>query len=115
MQNISAPQLATWLRDTRDARDTQREHPVLIDVREPWEFNLCHIDGSIAIPMSRISQHWSDLNLNPEAEIVVICHHGQRSLHAGLFLEHQGFSHVTNLVGGIAAWAHQVEPAMPTY
>ena len=107
MQNISALQLATWL------RDTQREQPVLIDVREPSEFNVCHIEGSTPLPMSRIPQFWSDLN--PAAETVVICHHGQRSFQVALFLEHQGFSHVTNLVGGIAAWAHQVEPAMPTY
>lgn len=107
MQNISAPQLAAWL------EDAQRAQPLLLDVREPWEFTRCHIRGSIMMPMSSISQHWPALD--PEAETVVVCHHGQRSLQVALFLERQGFSHVTNLVGGVAAWAHQVEPAMPSY
>jgi rhodanese-related sulfurtransferase len=55
------------------------------------------------------------MELGRDAEIVMICHHGARSFQAGLFLEQQGFANVINLQGGVAAWARDVDPAMPTY
>jgi rhodanese-related sulfurtransferase len=55
------------------------------------------------------------MELARDAEIVMICHHGARSFQAGLFLEQQGFAKVINLQGGVAAWARDVDPAMPTY
>jgi rhodanese-related sulfurtransferase len=53
--------------------------------------------------------------LNPEQEIIVICHHGVRSRMVGLYLENHGFSNIINLVGGVEAWAREVDPNMPTY
>jgi rhodanese-related sulfurtransferase len=107
MQQISAPQLKTWL------DDKERAKPVLVDVRQPWEFDVCRIDGSKPLPMSAIPARFMELDRN--AETVVICHHGARSYQVCMFLEHQGFTNIYNLYGGVAAWAQQVDPAMPTY
>jgi rhodanese-related sulfurtransferase len=107
MQQISAPQLKAWL------DDAERAKPVLVDVRQPWEFDVCRIDGSKPLPMSAIPARFMELDRN--AETVVICHHGARSYQVCMFLEHQGFTNIYNLYGGVAAWAQQVDPAMPTY
>lgn len=107
MQQISAVQLAEWL------RDESRAKPVLLDVREPWEFETCKIEGSQSLPMRSIPQRLAELDA--DAEIVAICHHGMRSLQVAAFLEHNGFGKLYNLQGGVAAWAAQVDPKMPTY
>lgn len=87
--------------------------PVLLDVREPWEWNLCRLPGAILIPMGELPARLQELNR--EAETVVICHHGVRSYHAARYLETLGFDDVINLSGGVAAWADEVDPAMPRY
>lgn len=107
MQQLTAPELAAWL------ADPARPKPLLLDVREPWEFTTCHIDGSTLIPMQTIPARQQELD--PDAPVVCICHHGARSMQVAAFLEHQGFSQVSNLYGGIHAWALQVDPAMTTY
>lgn len=96
MQQISASQLAAWL------SDTQRPQPLLLDVREPYEFAVGHIAGSTPMPMNSVPAHYMDMAR--DATTVVICHHGQRSLQVALYLERQGFSNVINLAGGVAAW-----------
>ena len=93
--------------------DTQRVVPVLVDVREPWEFEICHIAGARLVPMGLIAERIAELD--PEAETVVVCHHGVRSARVGAFLESRGFQNVVNLEGGVAAWAEQVDSGMPTY
>lgn len=107
MQFLSAAELAARL------NEPSRKPPLLLDVREPWEFELCRIEGSLLMPLASVPQRQQELD--PEAEIVVICHHGVRSAHVCLFLEHQGFERLFNLSGGVAAWAEQVDPAMPRY
>ena len=107
MQRLSPVQLSEWLADPR------RPKPVMLDVREPWEFQLNHINGSIHIPMSLIPAHMDDLD--PASEMVVICHHGARSLHAASFLEQRGFGKLYNLDSGVDGWAKTVDPKMPTY
>lgn len=107
MQQITSEQLAQWL------ADSDRPRPTLLDVREPWEFELCRIDGSRPMPMATVPNRLDELD--PEADIVVICHHGARSFQVAMFLEQRGFPHLHNLSGGVAAWAHSVDPAMPTY
>lgn len=87
--------------------------PVLLDVREPWEWNLCRLPGAILIPMRELPTRLAELN--KDAETVVICHHGVRSYHAARYLEAAGFVDVINLAGGMAAWANEVDPAMPRY
>jgi sulfur-carrier protein adenylyltransferase/sulfurtransferase len=85
----------------------------MIDVREPYEWRIARIDGARLIPMSRVSSASADLPR--ERDIVVYCHHGQRSQAAGQFLVAQGFTRVWNLTGGIARWSAEVDPSVPTY
>ncbi len=87
--------------------------PVLLDVREPWETNICRLPGAVLVPMRDLPARLSELN--KDAETVVICHHGVRSYHAARYLEAAGFPAVINLAGGVAAWADEVDPAMPRY
>ncbi|MFW5452333.1 rhodanese-like domain-containing protein [Thioalkalivibrio sulfidiphilus] len=107
MQQLTPRGLQAWL------EDRGRPAPLLLDVREPWEYDIAHIQGSTLVPLSRIPAWLAEAD--PQQEIVVICHHGVRSHHAGLFLEHHGFSRVTNLVGGIDAWSREVDPHLPLY
>jgi rhodanese-related sulfurtransferase len=107
MQTITAPELATWL------GDASRAKPVLLDVREPWEFQTCHIAGALPMPMNTVPARMQELD--EETPIVCICHHGARSMSVAAFLERQGFTQVTNLTGGVHAWALQVDGTMPTY
>lgn len=94
--------------------EASTDPPLLLDVREPWEFEVCHIEGSELVPMRQVPERAADLD--PERETVVICHHGVRSYQVALFLERQfGFSNVINLAGGVAAWARDLDPQMPTY
>lgn len=108
MHQLSAPQLHEWL------GDPGRPKPVLLDVREPWELERCPMPGGpLSMPMRSVPARY--LELDRDAEVVVVCHHGARSYQVAMFLEHQGFTNVYNLYGGVAAWAQQVDPAMPTY
>lgn len=107
MQSMTAQELALWL------ADESRPKPVLLDVREPWEFATCHIAGSLLIPMGTVPARMTELE--EDAPIVCICHHGARSMQVGAFLERNGFSQITNLTGGVHAWALQVDNSMPTY
>src|ERR1700730_10142443 len=107
MQNLSAPALAEWL------ADPARSKPILLDVREPWEVQTAHIAGSTHIPLQQIPAR--GLELDENADIVCICHHGGRSAQAGMFLESRGYTKVYNLQGGVDAWARQVDGTMPTY
>ena len=107
MQHLSATELANWL------ADSTREPPLLLDVREPWEYETCHIQGAQLMPMSSIPARQEELD--PQQPVVCICHHGARSMQVGFFLERAGFEHVINLTGGVHAWALQVDGSMPTY
>jgi rhodanese-related sulfurtransferase len=107
MKAVSARELATWLADDR------REKPLLLDVREPWEAQICRINGSELVPMQALSARLPDLDR--ERPIVCICHHGGRSAHVAMFLARYGYESVYNLTGGVDAWARQVDTTMPTY
>lgn len=85
----------------------------LIDVREAWEFDTVRIGGSLLIPMAEVASRVGELD--NDSDIVVICHHGGRSLQIAAFLERAGFSGVHNLTGGVDAWARSIDPSMPTY
>jgi len=87
--------------------------PFLLDVREPEEFDYCHIDGSVLIPMAELPRRASELPA--DREIVAVCHHGVRSFQAAVFLRQDFGLDVTNLQGGIDAWAQEVDPAMKQY
>lgn len=87
--------------------------PVLLDVREPWEYAICHIGGCKSIPMGQIPHRIRELD--PKAKIVVICHHGMRSREVARFLEQAGFTDVSNLEGGIDAWSREIDPRVTQY
>jgi rhodanese-related sulfurtransferase len=106
MRELSARELSVYLKEVGDP-------PLLLDVREPWEFGRASIEGSQLIPMRSVPDRLQELD--PGRETVVICHHGIRSRMVAHFLERQGFSNVINLSGGIAAWARDIDRHMPTY
>ena len=112
MQQLQPEELAAWLAES-GMTDAVRPQPVLVDVREPWEYQLCRIEESLHIPMNTIPARFSELD--SETPIVLICHHGTRSFQVGMFLEQQGFKHLYNLQGGVNAWARSVEPGMALY
>lgn len=104
---ITPAELAAW------RADAARPAPAVIDVREPWEYERCHIEGSRLVPMREIPARLAELPR--DREIVFVCHHGGRSLQVAGWLARNGFSQLHNLAGGVDAWARTVEPAMPRY
>lgn len=107
MQSINATELANWLKNDKQPK------PILLDVREFSEVQLCEIPGSIHMPMNTIPTRLDELdNLVP---IVCICHHGMRSMQVAHFLKQHDFESVFNLTGGIHAWAMLIDPSMETY
>ncbi len=95
------------------ARLTSGTRVALVDVREPWEWDLCRLEGARHIPMGEIPARY--LELEPDDEVVVYCHVGQRSAMVVQFLRQQGFQKAVNLRGGIEAWARQVDPTLRRY
>ncbi len=107
MQTLTPAALAAWL------ADPARPAPVILDVREAWEISTAHIAGSLSIPLQSLASRHTELN--SDAEIVCICHHGLRSARAAMLLETYGFAKLYNLQGGIDAWSQDVDPAVPRY
>lgn len=89
----------------------------LIDVREPSEIAIAHISGFVVLPLSEYEQ-WSPeitSRFDPEAETLVICHHGMRSAQMCQWLQSQGFKNVKNISGGIDAYSRMIDPSVPRY
>lgn len=86
---------------------------MVVDVREDSEVAIAHLKGALHIPMGKLPTRFRELDA--AEPVVVFCHHGLRSQQVAQFLESKGFSQVSNLAGGIDAWAEQVDPAMPRY
>jgi len=107
MNQITPPELAAWL------ADQGREKPLLLDVREPWEFEKARIAGAQLVPMREIAQRLDEIS--PARPIVAICHHGGRSLQVAMFLEKNGYKNVHNLAGGVDGWSKTVDPSVPLY
>lgn len=107
MKQISAPELAAWL------ADASREKPVLLDVREPWEFERARIEGAQLVPMREVPSRIGEVT--KDRAVVAVCHHGGRSMQVALFLEKAGYKNVHNLAGGVDAWSRTVDPAVPLY
>ncbi len=87
--------------------------PVIVDVREQWEFDLGHLDGSVHIPLGTLPEGMETLDRS--AEIVTVCHTGRRSLQAAHYMHASGFSRVRSLKGGVEAWSVQIDPSLPRY
>lgn len=105
MQDLTPQQL----QDRLDAGET----PLLLDVREEWEFAICRLAESVLMPMGRVPELVG--SLPRDRDIVVICHHGVRSRVVVDFCERSGLDRVFNLVGGVAAWAADIDPELPVY
>jgi rhodanese-related sulfurtransferase len=88
------------------------DRPILLDVREAWEFELAHLEGSKLIPMSQLQSRFTELD--PASETVVICHHGNRSSYVTQALQRAGFERVLNLEGGLDAYS-SVDESVPRY
>src|SRR5207247_3616595 len=84
-----------------------------INVEEPWEYKNPQIQGAQLIPLGTLGSEYK--KLDPQAEIVMQCHKGMRSMDATQFLLQQGFKNVKNLTGGIEAWSSQIDPSVPHY
>jgi rhodanese-related sulfurtransferase len=104
MQRFSPQQLEAYLKT---------HQPRMIDVREPWEFDICHLSGSILLPMGHIPSELEQFH--ESVEYVIICHHGIRSMQVINFLAHHGIHNTINLDGGVDAWAREVDLSMPLY
>ena len=86
----------------------------LLDVREPWEFETAHMAGAKLIPMGDVPAR-AHQELDPEEHIVVVCHHGVRSMNVTAWLRQQGFEKAQSMRGGIDAWSRQVDGRVPDY
>ena len=85
----------------------------LIDVREPYELDICRIPGAVAIPMRQIPGNLAALPSG--RHLLILCHHGSRSRQVTEYLRASGFPATSNIAGGIAAWAKEVDPGLPRY
>ena len=86
----------------------------LIDVREPEEHAVCHIEGAELVPMRTVPQHLADLD-DDEIPIVVFCHHGVRSLSVVDWLRKQGVENCQSMAGGIDRWSLEIDPGVSRY
>jgi rhodanese-related sulfurtransferase len=91
----------------------QKEPLFLLDVREPQEFQYAHITNSTLIPLNQLPNRLTELD--PNQDIVVLCHQGMRSQQAANFLIQSGFKNVTNLIGGIDAWSCNCDSSIQRY
>jgi len=87
---------------------------ILLDVREPWEFETAKIVGTTSMPMGDVSSR-AHQELDPDAHIVVVCHHGVRSLSVTHWLREQGFERAQSMRGGIDAWSRRIDSSVPSY
>ncbi len=87
--------------------------PVLIDVRQPFEWEINRLPGAVLFPLDRLGDVLDEYE--PSEELVLDCHHGVRSLNAVFFLKQHGFTNVKSLAGGIDLWSMRIDPAVPRY
>lgn len=87
----------------------------LLDVREPWEHETARLADSTLIPLGELPNRVSELEVPPDATVVVYCHHGVRSLSGAAILEMNGFPEAFSLWGGIEAWSQLIDPKVPRY
>ena len=100
--------------DYAEVRDSGVKH-LLLDVREPKEWQICHVEGATLVPLGSLQARLGELAAWKDQPVYVMCHHGGRSAQAARFLAGNGFAQVTNIAGGIHEWALQVDPQMRTY
>jgi adenylyltransferase/sulfurtransferase len=89
------------------------ENVLLVDVREPWEFEICRIAGAKLIPMGTIPANLQ--TLDTDEEVICYCHHGMRSLDVAGWLRGQGVTRAKSLAGGIDRWSAEIDASVPRY
>jgi len=89
------------------------EKVLLVDVREPWEFDMCRIEGAKLIPMGQIPANLQSLDVDDD--VICYCHHGIRSLDVAVWLRNQGVATARSLAGGIERWSQEIDPQVPRY
>ena len=97
----------------KQLHDANPQRTSIIDVREPFELTICRVAGAEHIPMRQIPAHVD--SLARDKHLLILCHVGGRSLRVTEFLRAQGFTAVSNIAGGIDAWAQEIEPGMQRY
>jgi rhodanese-related sulfurtransferase len=111
IDQVRPADLAKWLQSHAGAS------PVVLDVRESWELQTASVgaDGFsvVAIPMNQVPARLGELD--PAQPVACLCHHGARSQRVAMFLAQNGFAQVANVAGGIEAWSHELDPAVPRY
>lgn len=88
---------------------------LLLDCREPFEFETAAIDGATLIPMHELPRRLEEIEPHSEGHVVVMCHHGVRSLQVTLALRQAGFAKAYSMAGGIEAWSQHIDPSVPRY
>jgi rhodanese-related sulfurtransferase len=106
MSELTAREVAAW------QADTTREPPLLVDVRDAWERDICSIAGAHNLPMTELAARGEELPR--ERDLVLVCHSGMRSAMAARWLAARGYR-THNLAGGVDAWALTVDPSMRRY
>jgi rhodanese-related sulfurtransferase len=99
--------------ELKSLKDSGQEF-MLLDVREPWEYETAQIAGSKHMPMGDVPARFQQ-ELDPDEHIVVVCHHGVRSMNVTAWLRQQGFEKVQSLRGGIDRWSREADPSVPLY
>lgn len=106
---VSCENVAGWLDHDLAPR------PLLIDCREPEEWDLCRIEGAELVPLGEFPRRADDLIDRAQHGIVIYCHHGMRSLRAAAFLRQAGLESTFSMAGGIDAWSRIIDPNVPRY
>lgn len=102
--------------DPQEAQRRLNAGAILIDVREPEEYALARIDGARLIPMQEIPAEFQKLEgLSGEGELLLLCHHGVRSLQAAQWLRQRGLENCFSVTGGIDRWSCEIDPKIPRY
>jgi rhodanese-related sulfurtransferase len=99
-------------RDVKQRLD-QGEKLLLVDVREPQEYAICHIEGSVLIPMGTIPANLQ--KLDTDDDVICFCHHGMRSMDVANWLRAQGVKSAKSMSGGIDRWSVEIDPKVPRY
>lgn len=106
IRELSVQELKDWWQRSEG-------RPLVLDVREPWERQVCALADTKHVPMREVPGRLDELPR--DGPIVVLCHHGNRSRQVAFFLAERDYPEVYNLRGGINAWAREVDPSMATY
>lgn len=111
---MSSVPLEVSVTDVKKMLDEKQDF-LLIDCREPHEYENCRIEGSKLIPMRETQTRLEEIESYRNRTVVVHCHHGGRSMRVTMFLRQLGFQNAQNMAGGIDAWSIEVDPSVPRY